>query len=176
MAGIVRETSVAAYREVERSGKVESQREKLLRAALLEPGTARELGVRAGVPEHDATTRCAQLKREGLLEEVGERENEQTGRRALVLGPTELVGPFLEGRAEIVRRPSRRRLVEAVVEAARGVAQRPGSLTALAGLQEALGDLDGEDERGHGGMGGGSGERDWMLGPPETGSCQHQPL
>lgn len=139
---MTRETSVEAFHAVVEDGRVDTQRERLLRAAMATPGTARDLGERAGIPEHDATTRCALLKREGLLRELGTVVSERTGRRAILLAATEAGRECIATGQRPAARPTRRGLERDVVEAARFIASRPGSLTALARLQDALNRLD----------------------------------
>lgn len=82
------QTSLDAFHAPGAAAAREDHRVRILRALLDGPATARALGSRSGVGEHEATRRCSELVKAGLVVIVGMERNVETGRAARLLAIT----------------------------------------------------------------------------------------
>lgn len=95
------DTSKDAYDWVRVQGKDVSDRDFIL-AHLVKagPATRRQLGKRLGIETKFIGPRVSELRRDGLVEHGEKTTNEDTGRQAYLVKPTEHARPYLRGEYE----------------------------------------------------------------------------
>lgn len=107
-----------------RTERVSTSR-RLLQAIQTHTVTAREASLIVGVTEHEATRRCSDLLKWGLVERGEKRRNKATGRSAYVLTTTPHGRAVLRGAPWPKKQsPTRVDLMLAVIQAARNVLAR----------------------------------------------------